>query len=58
MNQPQATVATICQEPAPLPQQDNSGDPHLDLLQRVTNQLDNLSINLIHGVQQQQPMQP
>ena len=25
----------------------NIGDPHVDLLERVTNQLDNLSINLV-----------
>ncbi|MCO5567935.1 hypothetical protein L7F22_021631 [Adiantum nelumboides] len=30
-------------------------DPHLELLQRVTNQLDNLSINMVQGVRQQQP---
>ncbi|MCO5550383.1 hypothetical protein L7F22_003867 [Adiantum nelumboides] len=30
-------------------------DPHLELLQRVTNQLDNLSINMVQGVHQQQP---
>ncbi|MCO5604752.1 hypothetical protein L7F22_058922 [Adiantum nelumboides] len=30
-------------------------DPHLELLQRVTNQLDNLSINIVQGVRQQQP---
>ncbi|MCO5571744.1 hypothetical protein L7F22_025492 [Adiantum nelumboides] len=30
-------------------------DPHLKLLQRVTNQLDNLSINMVQGVRQQQP---
>ncbi|MCO5552640.1 hypothetical protein L7F22_006155 [Adiantum nelumboides] len=29
-------------------------DPHLELLQRVTNQLDNLSINMVQGVCQQQ----
>ncbi|MCO5588649.1 hypothetical protein L7F22_042606 [Adiantum nelumboides] len=30
-------------------------DPHLELLQRVTNQLDSLSINMVQGVRQQQP---
>ncbi|MCO5595911.1 hypothetical protein L7F22_049962 [Adiantum nelumboides] len=30
-------------------------DPHLELLQRVTNQLDNLSINMVQGVRQQHP---
>ncbi|MCO5610012.1 hypothetical protein L7F22_064247 [Adiantum nelumboides] len=30
-------------------------DLHLELLQRVTNQLDNLSINMVQGVRQQQP---
>jgi len=35
------------------------GDTHLDLLQKVTNQLDNLSINLVQGVcAQQQPPPP
>ena len=28
-------------------------DPHLELLQRVTNQLDNLSINLVQGPRMQ-----
>ncbi|MCO5597841.1 hypothetical protein L7F22_051925 [Adiantum nelumboides] len=30
-------------------------DPHLELLQRVTNQLNNLFINMVQGVRQQQP---
>ncbi|MCO5557281.1 hypothetical protein L7F22_010842 [Adiantum nelumboides] len=30
-------------------------DSHLELLQRVTNRLDNLSINMVQGVRQQQP---
>lgn len=30
-------------------------DPHLELLQRVTNQLDNLSINLVQGPRMQPP---
>ncbi|MCO5610892.1 hypothetical protein L7F22_065135 [Adiantum nelumboides] len=30
-------------------------DPYLELLQRVTNQLDNLSINMVQGMRQQQP---
>ncbi|MCO5596290.1 hypothetical protein L7F22_050351 [Adiantum nelumboides] len=34
-----------------------SGDPYLDRLQRVTKQLDSLSINLIHGLQPEQPVQ-
>ncbi|MCO5607926.1 hypothetical protein L7F22_062128 [Adiantum nelumboides] len=34
-----------------------SGGPHLDRLQRVTKQLDSLSINLIHGLQPKQPVQ-
>ncbi|MCO5581766.1 hypothetical protein L7F22_035654 [Adiantum nelumboides] len=34
-----------------------SGDPYLDRLRRVTKQLDSLSINLIHGLQPEQPVQ-
>ncbi|MCO5604743.1 hypothetical protein L7F22_058913 [Adiantum nelumboides] len=34
-----------------------SGDPYLDRLRRVTKQLDNLSINLIDGLQPKQPVQ-
>ncbi|MCO5592399.1 hypothetical protein L7F22_046402, partial [Adiantum nelumboides] len=50
LDQSQAAAAgTTSQEQAPPPPPNESGDPHLDLLQRVTNQLDNLSINLIHG---------
>ena len=30
-------------------------DPHMELLQRVTNQLDNLSINLVQGARVHQP---
>ncbi|MCO5598478.1 hypothetical protein L7F22_052575 [Adiantum nelumboides] len=59
LDQSQAAAAgTTSQEEAPPPPPNESGDPHLDLLQRVTNQLDNLSINLIHGLQPQQPAQP
>ncbi|MCO5581471.1 hypothetical protein L7F22_035356 [Adiantum nelumboides] len=59
LDQSQAAAAgTTSQEQAPPPPPNESGDPHLDLLQRVTNQLDNLSINLIHGLQPQQPAQP
>ncbi|MCO5559431.1 hypothetical protein L7F22_013031 [Adiantum nelumboides] len=49
LDQSQAAAAgTTSQEQAPPPPPNESGDPHLDLLQRVANQLDNLSINLIH----------
>ncbi|MCO5593768.1 hypothetical protein L7F22_047785 [Adiantum nelumboides] len=34
-----------------------SRDPYLDRLRRVTKQLDSLSINLIHGLQPEQPVQ-
>ncbi|MCO5593139.1 hypothetical protein L7F22_047145 [Adiantum nelumboides] len=34
-----------------------SRDPYLDRLQRVTKQLDSLSINLLHGLQPEQPVQ-
>ncbi|MCO5554226.1 hypothetical protein L7F22_007754 [Adiantum nelumboides] len=54
-SQAASRVTTLEQErPSP---PNGSEDPHLDLLQRVTNQLDNLTINFIHGFQPQQPMQ-
>ena len=37
------------QQPPPAPPV-TPKDPHLELLQRVTNQLDNLSINLVQGL--------
>ena len=38
----------IPSESAPIPQASRK-DPHLEMLQRVTNKLDNLSINLVQG---------
>ncbi|MCO5614713.1 hypothetical protein L7F22_068997 [Adiantum nelumboides] len=51
-----ASRVTTLEQARPSPP-NGSEDPHLDLLQRVTNQLDNLSINFIHGFQPQQPIQ-
>ncbi|MCO5610984.1 hypothetical protein L7F22_065232 [Adiantum nelumboides] len=46
---------TMADERLPLAPTTTPEDPHLELLQRVTNQLDNLSINMVQGVRQQQP---
>ncbi|MCO5571669.1 hypothetical protein L7F22_025416 [Adiantum nelumboides] len=46
---------TMADERLPLAPTTTPKDPHLELLQRVTNQLDNLSINMVQGVRQQQP---
>ncbi|MCO5549332.1 hypothetical protein L7F22_002801 [Adiantum nelumboides] len=53
----QAASKVTTQEQAHPSLPNGSGDPHLDRLQRVTKQLDNLSINLIHGLQPKQPVQ-
>ncbi|MCO5547488.1 hypothetical protein L7F22_000938 [Adiantum nelumboides] len=49
MDHSQATSRITTQEQAYPLLPNESGDPHLGLLQRVNNQLDNLSINLIHA---------
>ena len=46
--QPLVSQVMIPSELAPIPQA-STEDPHLEMLQRVTNQLDNLSINLVQG---------
>ncbi|MCO5566872.1 hypothetical protein L7F22_020555 [Adiantum nelumboides] len=52
-NQPQPQVQNVAHEvPTQVPT--TLEDPHLELLQRVTNQLDNLSINMVQGAQRQQ----
>ncbi|MCO5581560.1 hypothetical protein L7F22_035448 [Adiantum nelumboides] len=53
----QAASRVTTQEQAHPSSPDGSGDPHLDRLQRVTKQLDSLSINLIHGLQPKQHVQ-
>ncbi|MCO5609686.1 hypothetical protein L7F22_063917 [Adiantum nelumboides] len=53
----QAASRVATQEQAHPLSPNGSGDPHLDRLRRVTKQLDNLSINLIHGLQPKQPVQ-
>ncbi|MCO5558743.1 hypothetical protein L7F22_012329 [Adiantum nelumboides] len=58
MHHSQAASGVTTQEQARPSSLNECGDPHLDLLRRVTNQLDNLSINLIHGLQPQLPVQP
>ncbi|MCO5572987.1 hypothetical protein L7F22_026749 [Adiantum nelumboides] len=57
MDHSQAASRVTTQEQAHSLSPNESGNPHLDLLQRVTNQLDNISINLMHALQPQQPMQ-
>ncbi|MCO5559307.1 hypothetical protein L7F22_012903 [Adiantum nelumboides] len=53
MDQPQPQVQNVAHEvPTQVPT--TPEDPHLELLQRVTNQLDNLSINMVQGAQRQQ----
>ena len=47
-HQPLVSQVTLPNESAPIPQP-STKDPHLEMLQRVTNQLDNLSINLVQG---------
>ncbi|MCO5556861.1 hypothetical protein L7F22_010415 [Adiantum nelumboides] len=53
----QAASRVTTQEQAHPSSPNGSGDPHLDRLQRVTKQLDSLSINLIHGLQPKKPVQ-
>ncbi|MCO5587802.1 hypothetical protein L7F22_041754 [Adiantum nelumboides] len=56
-NQPQPQVQNVAHEvPTQVPT--TPEDPHLELLQRVTNQLDNLSINMVQGAQRQQHQPP
>ncbi|MCO5604491.1 hypothetical protein L7F22_058658 [Adiantum nelumboides] len=56
-DQPKPQVQNVANEaPPPIPVV--LEDPHLELLQRVTNQLDNLSINMVQGVQRQQRQPP
>ncbi|MCO5601674.1 hypothetical protein L7F22_055797 [Adiantum nelumboides] len=54
-SQATSRVTTLEQVHPSLP--NGSGGPSLDRLRRVTKQLDNLSINLIHGLQPKQPVQ-
>ena len=56
--QPQQGLQSVqpMMEQAPTIQEmQNIGDPHVDLLQRVTNQLESLSINLVQGGRVHQP---
>ena len=57
MEPPHPTNTVIFNEQPPPAPPATPEDPHLELLQRVTNQLDNLSINLVQGprVQSQPP---
>ncbi|MCO5574890.1 hypothetical protein L7F22_028684 [Adiantum nelumboides] len=56
-DQPQPKVQNVADEvPTQVPT--TLEDPHLELLQRVTNQLDNLSINMVQGAQRQQHQPP
>ncbi|MCO5602833.1 hypothetical protein L7F22_056972 [Adiantum nelumboides] len=53
----QAASSVTTQEQAHPSSPNGSGDPHLERLRRMTKQLDNLPINLIHGLQPEQPVQ-
>ena len=53
--QGQKNVQPMMEQAHAIQEMQNTGDPHVDLLQRVTNQLDNLSINLMQGGRVHQP---
>ena len=50
---PLISMTTLNEQQPPHASSTTSEDPHLELLQRVTNQLDNLSINLVQGPRMQ-----
>ena len=53
--QGQQNVQPMMEQALAIQEMENTGDPHVDLLQRVINQLDNLSINLVQGGRVHQP---
>ena len=53
--QGQQDVQPMMEQAPAIQEMQNIGDPHVDLLQRVTNQLDDLSINLVQGQRVHQP---
>ena len=53
--QGQQNVQPMMEQAPTIQETQNTGDPHVDLLQRLTNQLDNVSINLVQGGRVHQP---